>query len=700
MFWIAGSFALNSGNFTVESTAPQMTSSLLSRFKTPFEAPDFTAISTDQFLPAFAESMTRHEAEIDAIAANPAAPTFANTIDALETAGEDLDRVSAVFWNLSGAMSTDEIRAIEREIGPRMAAHYTGITTNAALFSRVDHILRAVDGLGLTAEQRQALTKMHRGFIIGGANLTPDGKARYGEIRQQLAALTTRFSQNVLKDETDWTMEIGADDLAGLPAFLVSAARAEAESRHRAGYVITLSRSSVEPFLVFSGRRDLREKAFGAWTSRGDHGETDNKPLIREILMLRRELAQLLGYSDFADYKLSDSMAKTAAHAQKLLDDVWPAAKRRATAERAGLMTLAAADGLQAIAPWDWRFYAERLRQKTFDLDEAEVKPYFQLERMIQASFDCATKLFGLTFTPRPDVPVYHPDVRPFEVKDRTGQHVALFYGDYFARPGKHSGAWMSSFRDQQKLRRETRPIITNVMNFVKPAAGEPALLSFDDARTLFHEFGHALHGMLSDVTYPSLAGTSVPRDFVELPSQLYEHWLEQPEVLGTYAVHAVTGAAIPQALLDKLTAARTFGQGFTTVEYCASALVDLAFHAEPDPASIDVAAFEAATLARLGMPDGVTMRHRSPHFSHIFSGDGYSAGYYSYLWSEVLDADAFQAFKEQGDIFHAATAEKLRRFIYAAGHTRDPDEAYTLFRGALPSVDALLIKRGLNEAA
>jgi peptidyl-dipeptidase Dcp len=677
-----------------------MTSPLLSRSNTPFEAPDFPAISTDQFLQAFTEAMARHSAELAAIAADPRPPAVASTIDALELSGEDLDRVNSVFWNLSGTMSTDEIRAIEREIGPKLAAHHSAITTDAGLFARIDAVFAARDSLKITPEQLQALTQLHRRFIMGGAKLDAPGKARYGEIRQRLSALTTQFSQNVLKDETDWTMTLGPDDLAGLPPFLVSAANAEAESRKVEGYVITLTRSSVEPFLIFSERRDLRERAFAAWTSRGDAGETDNKPLIREILMLRRELARLLGYRDFADYKLADTMAKTAGNAQKLLDDVWPAAKHKAAVERTALLEVAAADGLNDIAPWDWRHYAEKLRQKTFAIDEATVKPYFQLERMIEASFDCATRLFGLTFAPAPQVPVYHPDVRAYEVKDAKGRHMALFYADYFARPGKHSGAWMSTFRDQQKLRRETRPIVTNVMNFVKPAAGEPALLSFDDARTLFHEFGHALHGMLSDVVYPSLAGTAVPRDFVELPSQLYEHWLEQPDVLKRHAIHATTGEPIPDSLLAKLIAARTFGQGFATVEYCASALLDLAYHAAADPAAIDVAAFEAAELTRIGMPAGITMRHRSPHFGHVFSGDGYSAGYYSYLWSEVLDADAFQAFKETGDIFDATTAEKLRTHIYAAGHTREPDEAYKLFRGRLPSVEALLAKRGLKEAA
>jgi peptidyl-dipeptidase Dcp len=664
--------------------------------KTPFEAPDFAAILVSDYLPAFTRAMESHLAEIDAIANNTAEPTFANTIDTLELAGEDLDRVSSVFWNIAGTDSNDEIRAIERDISPRMAAHSNAITTNTKLFQRIDTLYQNRESLNLMGEQAQVLEKIRTQFIKGGAKLDGQAKERAGAIKQRLASLGTSFSQNVLKDETDWTMVLGKDDLDGLPAFLVDAARADAEGRKIAGYVITLLRSSVEPFLVFSARRDLREKAFLAWTARGDAGATDNKPAVKETLQLRAEYARLLGYADYASMKLSDSMAKSAANAQNLLDQVWPAGKARAAQERDELLVLAKADGLAEIKPWDWRYYAEKLRNKKFALDEAVIKPYFQLERMIAAAFDCATKLFGLSFTLIPDVPVYHPDVRAYEVKNQQGDHIAVFYSDYFARPGKHSGAWMSAFRNQQKLGGSRRPIITNVMNFVKPPVGAPALLSFDDARTLFHEFGHALHGMLSDVTYPSLAGTNVPRDFVELPSQLYEHWLDQPEVLQNYAVHAQTGATMPAELLTKLLASRTFNQGFMTVEYCASALVDLAFHTAGDLDTLDVAAFEKATLARLGMPCEIVMRHRTPHFSHVFSGDGYSAGYYSYLWSEVLDADAFDAFVEAGDIFDPRTAARLATYIYGAGHTRDPDEAYRQFRGRLPSVAALLKKRGL----
>jgi peptidyl-dipeptidase Dcp len=664
---------------------------LLQGFNTPFEAPDFKAILASDYLPAFEEGMKRHLSEVDAIADNPEVATFANTIDTLELSGEDLDRVSSVFWNIAGTDSNNDIREIERTMSPRLAAHSTAISTNAKLFARIDWLFKHSGKLDLTAEQIQVLKKLHTQFIKGGAKLTGEAKIRAGDIKQRLATLGTSFSQNVLKDETDWTMTLSKDDLAGLPDFLVSAAKADAEGRKTDGYVITLLRSSVEPFLVFSTRRDLREKAFKAWTARGDHGATDNKPLVKETLQLRTEYARLLGYPDYASYRLSDTMAKTAANAQNLLDQVWPAGKRRAAAERDELLVLAQMDGLS---------YSERLRQQKHALDEAVIKPYFQLEKMIEAAFDTAHKLFGLTFSPALKAPVYHSDVQAFEVRDTAGQHIALFYGDYFARPGKHSGAWMSAFRSQQKLGKDQRPIITNVMNFVKPAANAPALLSFDDARTLFHEFGHALHGMLSDVTYPSLAGTSVPRDFVELPSQLYEHWLDEAEVLGKYAVHAKTNEAIPKALLKKLIDTRTFNQGFMTVEYCASALVDLAFHTKTDFETLDVAEFEAETLQALGMPPEITMRHRTPHFSHIFSGDGYASGYYSYLWSEVLDADAFLAFKETGNIFDQRTAENLAKYIYSAGHSRDPDEAYTLFRGRLPSVEALLIKRGLKDAA
>ncbi len=453
--------------------------------------------------------------------------------------------------------------------------------------------------------------------------------------------------------------------------------------------------------MQFSSRRDLREKVFQAWIKRGENGgTTDNRALIAEMVALRAERAKLLGFETFADYRLDDQMAKTPAAARKLLDEVWGRGRAKAKAERDALQAMIAQEGGNfALAPHDWRYYTEKLRKAKFDLDEAEIKPYFQLDKMIEAAFETARRLFGLSFTPAA-VPLYHPDARAWDVKDKSGAHVGLFIGDYFARASKHSGAWMTSLRDQEKLIGDVRPVILNVCNFSKPAAGEPALLSFDDARTLFHEFGHGLHGLLSNVTYPLLAGTGVSSDFVELPSQLYEHWLEVPEILQKYARHAATSEPMPKALLDRLLATRTFNQGFATVEYTACALLDLDIHALPGSAKLDVSQFERDNLERITMPAEIVMRHRLPHFQHLFSGGGYAAGYYSYMWSEVLDADAFEAFQETGNAFDPATAKRLRDFIYSAGNLRDPAEAYKAFRGRLPAVDALLKKRGLTDVA
>ncbi|MBN9447546.1 MAG: M3 family metallopeptidase, partial [Bosea sp.] len=464
-------------------------------------------------------------------------------------------------------------------------------------------------------------------------------------------------------------------------------------------HAVTLSRSVIEPFLTFSKRRDLREESFAAWSRRGENGgETDNRAIVAEMVKLRAAKARLLGFATFADFKLDDSMAKTPARVRELLELVWKPAKARAAQEAADLAALAREEGENGpIRPSDWRYYSEKVRQKTYALDEAVLKPYLQLDRIIAAAFDTAGKLFGLAFAERKDLAGYHPDVRIWDVTEAaSGRHIGLFLGDYFARASKRSGAWMSAYRGQRNLDGEVRPIIVNVCNFAKPAEGKPALLSIDDARTLFHEFGHALHGLLSDVTYGSLAGTSVSRDFVELPSQLYEHWFLTREVMQRFCLHAETGEPIPDALIERIRKAQTFNQGFATVEYTSSALVDLAFHSLELPAEVDPLAFEAAELARIGMPGEITMRHRTPHFSHVFSGDGYSAGYYSYLWSEVMDADAFNAFIEAGDVFAPEVAGKLRRYIYSAGDTRDPAEAYTLFRGRLPTPDALLEKRGL----
>jgi peptidyl-dipeptidase Dcp len=672
---------------------------LLQAWTTPFEAPPFAAIKTEHFAPAFEAALAIHTAEIEAIASNPAAPTFANTIEAMERAGDALIKPSGVFYNLSGSNTNDDLQALERDWSPKFAAHYTNITTNAALFKRIDAVFTARDTLGLNPEQVRLLEKTHKSFVRSGAKLEGAARDRYKDLSQQRARLTTQFGQNVLADETAYTLVLnGEADLAGLPQFLREAARGAAEERgHTGAHVITLSRSLIEPFLTFSTRRDLREQAWKAWVSRGEStGATDNRQAVADLVRLRIETANLLGHKSHADFSLDESMAKTPARVRELLDRVWTPGVKRAHEELAKLQAMAAKEGANIkIEPWDWRHYAEKVRAAEFNLDEAEIKPYLPLDRMIEAAFYTAKQLFGVTFKERSDVPVYHADVRAFEVIDAQGHHVGLFYGDYYARPSKRSGAWMSAFRRQDKLDGGMRPIIVNVMNFAKPSAGEPTLLSFDDARTLFHEFGHGLHGLLSDVTYPSLSCTSVVRDFVELPSQLFEHWLSTPEIMTRFCRHAKTGAPMPVALMAKLKAARTFNQGFETVAFLGSAIVDMDFHTLESAEDLDPIALEAATLARIGMPKEVGMRHRSTHFQHIFSG-GYSAGYYSYLWSEVLDADAFTAFEETGNVFDPATADKLKRYVYAAGGLRKEDEAYTLFRGKMPSVEGLLKKRGL----
>lgn len=675
---------------------------LLAEWTTPFVAPPFAAIEPADFEPALAEGFRLHLIEIDLIAADPAPATFANTVRALELAGRNLDRSAAVFYNLCSAHTSEALQAIEREMSPRFADHNTRITTNKALFKRIDAVFEARNGLGLSGEEMRVLEKTHRWFVRSGAKLEGAALDRYKTIVRRLAELSTRFGQNVLADEKAFALELGTEaDRAGLPEFVLAAARGAAAERGKPGsYVITLSRASIEPFLTFSSRRDLREHAWRAWVGRGDGTANDNRQIIREMVALRREYAGLMGAKCYADISLEATMARTPARVADLLEKVWPAARQRAAKERDRLAAMARSEGQNiAIEPWDWRHWAEKVRAADYALDEAEIKPYLPLPQMIEAAFYTATRLFGVTFRERTDVPVYHPDVRAWEVVDADGRHVGLFYGDHYARTSKRSGAWMSSYRSQERLHGDIRPIIVNVNNFNKGADGAPALLSADDARTLFHEFGHGLHGLLSNVTYPAVAGTSVERDFVELPSQLFEHWFTTPEVLGRFARHYETGEAMPAALIEKIRASRTFNQGFETVAFVGSALVDMAYHALESDAAIDPIAFEADVLARIGMPREVGMRHRSTHFQHIFSG-GYSAGYYSYLWSEMLDADAFAAFEETGDVFDPTTARKLYDFIYSAGGSRPEDEAYIRFRGRMPGVEGVLRQRGLDRAA
>ncbi|MEP0521990.1 MAG: M3 family metallopeptidase [Hyphomicrobiales bacterium] len=677
---------------------------LLAKWTTAFEVPPFDLINNAHFVEGFETSMAANRSEIDAIADNQDAPTFDNTIVALEKAGEDLSKVASTFFNLSGSNTNDEMQKIERQVAPKLSRHSSATVMNAKLFGRIKDLYERIDTLKLDDEQFRVLTKYYENFVRAGAALTGPDRERMAEISARLSELGTQFSQNVLTDEKEFQLILEEEaDLAGLPDFLVSAAKSAAEERGVSGkHVITLSRSLIEPFLQFSARRDLREIAFKAWAARGENGgQSDNRAIITETLKLRDERAKLLGFNGFAHFKLHNQMAKTPDAVRELLENVWAPAKSRAAEEAQALSGLAQSLGDNTgIAPWDWRYYSEKVRVRDHALNEAEIKPYFQLENMIEAAFAAANRLFGVAFREVKDLALYHSDVRAWEVKDAAGHHVGLFLGDYFARPSKRSGAWMSAFRSQEKLTEDIRPIIVNVMNFAKAPKGEPALLTFDDARTLFHEFGHALHGLLSNVTHPLVSGTSVARDFVELPSQLFEHWLTTLEILSKYAVHAHTGETLPKDLMDRLLAASTFNQGFSTVEYVSSALVDLEMHLNAEEASADPLAFEAKTLKNIGMPAEIIMRHRTPHFMHVFSGDGYSAGYYSYLWSEVMDADAFVAFEETGDAFNPELAKKLKTHIYSAGNSADPAQLYTAFRGRMPSIDALLQKRGLQSAA
>ncbi len=684
------------------TSAPNDANPLLEPWTGPFEAPPFDRVEPRHFPPALDAALAQARVEIDAVAADPEPPTFANTIEALERSGRRLDKVASVFFNLAGAHTNDELQAIERDIAPVLARHRSDTYLNDALFRRIDALKAGESKLELSPEQKRVLERYHLDFTRAGAGQPPEAKARLAAISERLATLATQFGQHVLKDEKDWLMLLSESDLDGLPDFLVaSAARIAADRGHPGQYAITLARSSVEPFLQFSPRRDLRERAFRAWTARGENGgATDNRAIAAEMVRLRAERARLLGYETYAHYRLADTMAKTPQAALDLLESVWAPGVASAGKDEEALQAIAASEGANfKVAPWDWRYLSEKRRKAEFDFDEGELKPYLELDRMIEAAFYAAGRLFGLEFAERSDLKLYHPDVRAWEVKGGDGEPKALFLGDYFARPSKRSGAWMSNFRGQQKLDEPRLPIVVNVMNFARGAEGGKSLLSVDEARTLFHEFGHALHGMLSDVAYPRISGTHVAGDFVEFPSQLFEHWIQAPEMLRRFARHHETGEPMPDALIDKLLAARAFNQGWATVEYTASALVDLKLHLEPETADLDVVAFERDELERIGMPGAIAMRHRTPHFQHIFSG-GYSAAYYSYLWSETLDADGFEAFEEAGDIFDPGVAQRLEKYVYAAGGARDYDEAYRAFRGRSPSPEALFRKRGLADAS
>ena len=671
-----------------------MSNPLLHPWALPLQLPPFDEIQDSDFAPAFEIALAEARAAIRSIANDPSPETFTNVIEALEQAETNLDRVSGVFYNLAGADSTELREELMRDLAPKLSAFSSEIINDKVLFAKIDRLWLQRDSLCLTDEQARVLDLYHQMFVRSGARLDGAAADRMTTIKSRLAVLGTQFSQNVLAEERDWYMQLGPDDLQGLPDFLLDATAA-AGAEKGLGPILTTSRSLIVPFLQYSPHRHLRQKAYEAWAARGANANSqDNRAVAGEILQLRQERAHLLGYGSFADFKLEPEMAKTPAAVRDLLMRVWAPAKAQAErdAQVLGAM-LQAEGGAGPLEPWDWRYYSEKRRKAEHDLDEAALKPYLSLDAMIAACFDCANKLFRLNFNPL-DVPLYHPDARAWEVI-RDGKTVAVFIGDYFARGSKRSGAWCSAMRSQRKLGDAAVPIVVNICNFAK---GTPSLLSYDDARTLFHEFGHALHQMLSDVTYGFISGTSVARDFVELPSQLYEHWLEVPEVLQTHARHWQTRAPMPAEMLQRLLAAGTYDQGFATVEFVASALVDLAFHEGPAPA--DPMQKQAEVLEALGMPRAIRMRHATPHFAHVFSGDGYSSGYYSYMWSEVMDADAFAAFEETGNPFDPETAARLERFILSAGGSRPAEELYLAFRGRMPGVEALLKGRGLLDTA
>ncbi len=676
---------------------------LLSKWEGPYGGvPPFDRVQVPLFKPALEAAMAEQLAEIDRIAKNPAAPDFENTIVALEEAGQTLDRVTTVYGVWGATMAGSEYQAVQREMAPKIAAFNDQISQNEPLFYLIETVYNSPAKAKLTPEQQRVTWLYYTNFVRSGARLSPEAKKRLSEINQKLAGLFTRFSQNVLAEETDQFIVLKSEDeLAGLPQSLRDAAAAAAETKKQPGsWVITNTRSSVDPFLTYSDRRELREKAWRMFVNRGDNGgEHDNNAIITEILQLRAERAKLLGYATHAHWRLENSMAKTPERAMALMEAVWKPSVARVHEEVADMQALADKEGAKIkIEPWDYRYYMEKVRKAKYDLDQNEIKPYLQLEKLREGIFWVAGELFNFNFTPVTNVPVAHPDIRVWEVTDKTTKkHIGLWYFDPYARAGKRSGAWMNAYRSQERIHGEITTIVSNNSNFVKGKPGEPVLISWDDATTMFHEFGHALHGFSSNVTYPSVAGTAVPRDYVEFPSQLLEHWLTTPEVLQRFALHYQTGKPIPQELVDKINRSATFNQGFATVEYLSAALVDMKLHLAGDK-KIDPDAFERETLAQLGMPKEIVMRHRTPQFLHVFGSDGYSAGYYSYLWSDVLTADAFGAFVEGKGPYDKAVAERLRKNVFSIGNTIDPADGYRAFRGRDPKIDALMKKRGFTS--
>ena len=679
------------------------TNALLIDDHRPLSLPAFDRIRPGDFRPALDRAMALHRAEIAALGSQAAPADFDNTAAAFDRSGDLLQRIEAVFHNLGASATSPELQAVQRELAGPVSAHWSAVLQDSALFARLDAVHQRRDRLGLTTEQRRLVERLHLDAVRAGARLAPAARAEFAANAGRLAELATRFGQNVLHDESSFALPLPDEaSLAGLPDSVRAAAAQAAADRGLPQPVITLGRSLVVPFLSFSPRRDLREQVWRAWVGRGEQpGAHDNRPVAREMLALRQRQAQLMGCANFADFKLIDTMAGSPAQVWALLDQVWQRALPALDAERALLRQAMADAGVDhPLQAWDWRYWAEQVRQQHFALDEAALKPYFALPNMVAAAFECAQRLFGLRFERRPDLAAYHPDVEVYQVWDGGGQALGLFLHDNFARPNKRSGAWMSTLAVQHRNGAggaASLPVVLNNNNFAKSAGAVPTLLGPDDVRTLFHEFGHGLHGLLSNVSYGRLSGTHVLRDFVELPSQLYEHWAVEREVLRRHARHWQTGQALPEAWLDRLHAARRFGQAYETVRYTASAIVDMAIHQHAGPVD-DIVGFESQVMAQRGLPADAGLNHRLPHFQHLFSGDSYAAGYYVYLWAEVLEADAWQAFGEAGNAFDPVLAQRLKDCIYSCGDSVAPGEAFRNFRGRDPQVEPMLRERGLID--
>ena len=673
----------------------------LTEWDTPFGTPPFDKIKQGHYLPAFKKGIEEQKEEIESIIDNTEEPTFENTIEALEYSGSLLDKVSRVFNAMTDAMTNDELQAINKEVSPMLSKHNDDIYLNPELFERIKAIYDQREQLELNKEQEKLLEEHYKDFVRGGANLPEDKKEEFREINKKLALLSIEFGDNVLKETNKFELVLEKSDLDGLTEDVITMGSEEAKARGYEGkYVYTIQRTSMYPFLTYSTRRDLREKLYKGYINKGDNNDSlDNKNIVSEMVNLRLKKANLLGYPTYANFVLEDQMAKNPEAVYELLNKLWDPALKVAKRERDDMQKMIYDEGNDFdLKAWDWWYYSEKVKKAKYDLDEAELRPYFELTNVIKGAFDLATRLWGITFEERTDIPKYHPEVKTFEVKDRDGSHIAILYTDYFPRKSKKGGAWMNPFKKQYIDRngKFIHPIIYNVGNFTKPTADKPALISVDNVEALFHEFGHALHGMLSNVTYESLSGTSTPRDFVEFPSQIMENWCMHPDVLKNYAFHYETGEPIPDELIQKIKNSAKFNQGFKTVEYLAASFLDMDWHTIKEPVEKDVNKFENESMDKIGLIDEIAPRYRSTYFSHIFS-DEYSAGYYSYIWAEVLDADAFRAFEETGDVYNSTLAEKYRKFILSKGGTEDAMELYKKFRGKEPSIEPLLEKRGLN---